>query len=1283
MQLESRTLLVTSMWDCLPPRSKNNAEDRFLELSSKQCSDWVKDGSEVVKFFNNYDSAIEILDRVTNERIQAPVDSSAKGSGNSEFTTGSAYTELCERVANLEKERDMHAAELKLPTTLAQQELTATLTDRLAQIDDLLKQFQEQVETFRGQVKDSTSNSIPPRSNSPTPSLHSHYKLPTTIPEPPSTSPHIASASDSQSVHVSNPTPSTIHTPTVTLPDVGSPAKILRAISPNLDTSMLRSATSPYKNLTFDNPINSPSVSRVHDFEEARDQLVTSMDVYIVVLMGPTGSGKSAFIEAICSKSPEAPLGISKDQLDSVTQEPCIYKVDNVKDHWGYTIYLVDTPGFSDPQISELQVLDQVQKWRDRWYDWVNDGSEIFRFLNTYESAMDIMDKINKVTDPVRDYPPIKGFGEEDTDVNKGPIYAALVDRVANLEQKRDMLIDDLRSPKTQDQQELTTVLSAELAQTEALLKQFTVQLESFRKRYGSTSINPVREPTPEPPLRASRFVKNPEMLRPAPIMIQDRISPLPDVNLSIISRHEPLSVSPVSDQDFADYSSATGYSRVFVLMGPTGSGKSAFIEALCSKSSGGPLGISKDQLESVTQESCVYVVNNLKIDGRYGVYLIDTPGFADPKISEMQVLGQVLRWRDRCNDVGHVRVLYFHPITDIRIPGSRKRCLEMIRGFWGANNAPRTLLVTSMWDRLPERSKKAAEDRFSQLSSKQCSDWVKDGSQIFKFLNTFDSAMDILDSVTNDRPQVLGHDPVIGFGGKDARDGPIYAALVERVASLEQKRDMLMDDLQHPTTQAQQGLTTVLTAELVQTEALLKQFIEQLETFLGQGKSSTLPQNSASSTPSVRSLSLKLPTAIAEPSTDDTSPDRNIVPTSDSQSAPALNPIPSPSKTVTPPDIHVGPQGLPPDDHASRALFIEALATHREEGPLGIAKDQLESVTKTAMMYEVLNVSNAFGNRIYIIDTPGFNDPKISELEVIRLGGTPRFLRDRCATVLQPIRIIYFHPISDIRMPASKKKCIEIMQAFWGASNARTAILVTTLWDRLRPELRGKAEERLEVIGRQYWGDWKSKGSKVMKFENNFESAMTLLNRALASFGSVKQDKLPPAFTPTDDPAVEALRDRLEALYQQLRGTDSELRDPEVYLPESEELKTCLLTRRAEIKVYIQKFGEELASVTPYYNQHHEGESLPLHLPDIPPTPTTPTIPLALDVTEASPNTSHIDEGEATALSESKHAAPTTLHILPDRTPTPKTQRHAKSMKVALSRIVAWISRKRSLEGS
>ncbi|KAF9040887.1 hypothetical protein BJ165DRAFT_1492896 [Panaeolus papilionaceus] len=83
-------------------------------------------------------------------------------------------------------------------------------------------------------------------------------------------------------------------------------------------------------------------------------------NVWLYILMGPTGSGKSSFIESL---APDQHLDISKDSLESVTQEVNCYQVVNLGRKPVYSdrlFVLMDTPGFLDPRLSEGRIMRMV-----------------------------------------------------------------------------------------------------------------------------------------------------------------------------------------------------------------------------------------------------------------------------------------------------------------------------------------------------------------------------------------------------------------------------------------------------------------------------------------------------------------------------------------------------------------------------------------------------------------------------------------------------------------------------------------------------------------------------------------------------------------------------------------------------------------------------------------------------------------------------------------------------------------------------------------------------------
>ncbi|PPQ72327.1 hypothetical protein CVT24_004546 [Panaeolus cyanescens] len=294
------------------------------------------------------------------------------------------------------------------------------------------------------------------------------------------------------------------------------------------------------------------------------------------------------------------------------------------------------------------------------------------------------------------------------------------------------------------------------------------------------------------------------------------------------------ISVTPVESIH------ADPHATVIVLIGPTGAGKSSFIEALNSRSAHGRLGIAKNQLESATKHAEMYRVQNIE-DKRRGmpIYVVDTPGLVDPKISEFEVLTAISKWRDECNCLGAVRALYFHPITDVRLASSKQSCIRLFKSFWGAYNTPTVSLVTTMWDTLRPEKRDAAEERFDRLVADHWGDWSWKGSKSLKFENTFESAMDIINRVTPfgimGAIRSSSKCKVTDYGRANSTTGmPVVEELLrERIRNLNQQREIISEDLRDPFNRANDELVRILVRNWEDVSYTLDWHIDELEEFL------------------------------------------------------------------------------------------------------------------------------------------------------------------------------------------------------------------------------------------------------------------------------------------------------------------------------------------------------------------------------------------------------------------------------------------------------------------
>ncbi|KAF9042387.1 hypothetical protein BJ165DRAFT_265151 [Panaeolus papilionaceus] len=300
-------------------------------------------------------------------------------------------------------------------------------------------------------------------------------------------------------------------------------------------------------------------------------------------------------------------------------------------------------------------------------------------------------------------------------------------------------------------------------------------------------------------------------------------------------------------DDDDIDWVERRG-DRLVLLWGPTGAGKSRFVEVLAGD--GEQLGISKDQLDSVTQKIETYELIFTEMwqgpgteplpytrgpeDGR--MYILDTPGFSDSQISEIEILEMVKDWMKTHNCSGIQMLLYFFPITDIRLSGSKRRAIQTLKLLSRINGEePGSVLVaTTMWDRLwNKRNQKAAEERFVQLRDEIWKDLLETGGLLTKFRNTHESGFEILmQSWSMNRGKSRFVTFVAGaIDGINSRDygKNVYQDLLDRISNTHQQIQNLNIGLAEPEAQTNQTLNLLLEERLRNAERLLTKFETQL----------------------------------------------------------------------------------------------------------------------------------------------------------------------------------------------------------------------------------------------------------------------------------------------------------------------------------------------------------------------------------------------------------------------------------------------------------------------
>ncbi|PPQ75516.1 hypothetical protein CVT24_013190 [Panaeolus cyanescens] len=336
-----------------------------------------------------------------------------------------------------------------------------------------------------------------------------------------------------------------------------------------------------------------------------------------------------------------------------------------------------------------------------------------------------------------------------------------------------------------------------------------------------------------------------------------------------------------------------------------------SFIESLAGKK---PLGISKNQLDGVTKEIAAYRVQSVSVyKAKAPIYLVDTPGFADRKISEMKIIKMIEKWmKDQ--------------ITDTRVAGSKKRVLEMFKVLTGKRSERAVLIVTTMWDELWTAAQIArGEARFKQLRDEHWKDFITEGSQIAKFENNLHSALRIIDqSIARSSYDRFGFENMI-IKRQNIRETQfgrhIYNNLRDRVTGLRRQQEALDEDLNHEKQQANQEVADLLEVQLVEVKTDLKVFEQELLEFgpppspsNGEAPSTHLSLREASVGHS--SIGIEMQTGSNQ--------SRDTIPASVPVVEPVLRPVIQPPLPL--PQISPRP---PPPELAGRARLAQPIKRH------------------------------------------------------------------------------------------------------------------------------------------------------------------------------------------------------------------------------------------------------------------------------------------------------------------------------------------------------------------
>ncbi|KAG2008109.1 TKL/TKL-ccin protein kinase [Coprinopsis cinerea AmutBmut pab1-1] len=184
----------------------------------------------------------------------------------------------------------------------------------------------------------------------------------------------------------------------------------------------------------------------------------------------------------------------------------------------------------------------------------------------------------------------------------------------------------------------------------------------------------------------------------------------------------QPPSGSRPTTGGFVIDETVTEADVIILLMGPSGVGKSTFINLV--------LGV-----QAVPVDLGEFGDINLTRKRRR-LILLDTPGFDDSLINDIDILRQISYWLTKCyrSPVTLLGVIYIHDITVDRFESTAQRNLSLFKELCGMEAFDQVAIITSKWERLVDEDKEIARRRESELQRSWWRDMIQRGARVHSF---------------------------------------------------------------------------------------------------------------------------------------------------------------------------------------------------------------------------------------------------------------------------------------------------------------------------------------------------------------------------------------------------------------------------------------------------------------------------------------------------------------------------------------------------------------------